>query len=366
MSPFFLVVSTLLYIQSYASQICERRTRLLARASSSECDLYVVSGQDNLFENYAFSDFRNLSNYSINWPSSITAEEDQGGENITSAYFAHPPFSDHWEIRRGIRNAESDVPMIYSAQNVYISQDPSSDGSQTYLTLRTTRLQDFQSVVQLVSRPDNLLHASMRTRMKIISDGKDGDNVAGGAVVGFFTYESDTQESDIEVLTKHPSDIVELSTQPASSTTPGADASVTIPNGKDWTEWVEYRMDWFAGRNIWYLDEEMMLNSTDSVPTEPSQLMLNLWSNGQSFSGRMRPGREVYVAVQWIEIAYNVSNQGQSLNQTDGLTQCLVDSVETKGIPEVIQNSSVTQSAVSTALKMFGTIVLVLIAWYCT
>ncbi|KAL6242533.1 hypothetical protein RBB50_010673 [Rhinocladiella similis] len=364
MFSFLVAVFTLLYIQSQASQIPERRSHIFPRASPSKCDLYVVSGQDTKFENYAFTDFRSLSNYSINQPPSITAEENLGEENVTSPYFAQPPFSDQWEIRRGIRNAESDVPMIYSARNAYISKDSGSGGSQTYLTLRTTRLQDFQSVVQLVNNP-NILHASMRTRMKILPDGKDGHNVARGAVVGFFTYEADTQESDIEVLTKDPLDKVQLSTQPASKTTPGAGANVKIPNGKKWTDWVDYRLDWFAGKNIWYLDGQNMFNTTDSVPTEPSHLMFNLWSNGQSFSGKMRVGREVYVAVQWIEIAYNLNGQAQSSNQTNGLTQCSVDSVDSKGVPKVIQTSSAKRSAVSRVLNVFNSMVFVLIVWCC-
>ncbi|KIW12670.1 hypothetical protein PV08_09948 [Exophiala spinifera] len=358
----------LLSLQSRASQLPERRSPLFPRASSpssSKCDLYVVSGQDTTkFEHYTFSDFRALSNYSINEPPSVTAEEDQGQENITSPYFAQPPFSDQWEIRRGIRNAESTVPMIYSASNVYITKDPGSGGSETYLTLRTTRLQDFQSVVQLVSVPD-LLHASMRTRMKILPDGKDGKNVARGAVVGFFTYESDTQESDIEILTRDPLDTVQLTNQPASSTTPGASFDSTIPHGKHWTDWTEYRIDWFPGRTLWYLDGKMVFNTTDSVPTDPSNLMFNLWSNGQSFSGTMRVGREVYVAVQWIEMAYNLNGQGQSSNQTDGKTQCSVDSVHTKGVPEVIKSSSAKHRAVSRLLDTINSVLFVLIACYC-
>ncbi|KIW37704.1 uncharacterized protein PV06_10336 [Exophiala oligosperma] len=363
MLSFFVVVFTLLHIQSHASRLPERRSHLYPRAPSSNCDVYVVSGQDTKFENYAFTDFRSLSNYSISEPPSVTDADNQGEENITSPYFAQPPFSDQWTIRRGIRNAESDVPMIYSASNAYISKDP-SDSSQTYLTLRTTRVQDFQSVVQLVSNP-KLLHASMRTRMKILPDGKDRDGVAKGAVVGFFTYEADTQETDIEILTQDPSTTVELSTQPASSDTPGADASVKIPNGKKWTDWVDYRLDWFAGKNVWYMDGEMMYNTTKSVPTVPSNLMFNLWSNGQSFSGKMRVGREVYVAVQWIEIAYNLDGQGQSSNGTSGQTQCSVDSGKTKGSPEVIKNSSAKRSAVSRVLKIANSIVFALIAWYC-
>ena len=354
MWSFLVTASTLLYVQSHASQLPE------------SCGQYVVSGQDNPFNNYSFSDFRGLSNFSINAPPSIAAGEPQGEENITSAYFAQPPFSDHWEIRRGIRNAESEVPMVYSAQNVYISRDPDSNSSETYLTLRTTRLQDFQSVVQLVSQLSDLLHGSMRIRMKILPDGKDGDNVARGAVVGFFTYASDTQESDIEVLTKDPDNIVQLTTQPASPDTPGEGADVKIPNGKQWTDWVEYRLDWFAGRNIWYLDDQMMLSTDKSVPTEPSPLMLNLWSNGQSFSGRMSLDREVYVAVQWIEMVYNVSSQSQSVTQADGLVQCSVDVVQTKGIPEVIQKSGAIRHASGKVLDMSTTIttVLVLITWY--
>ncbi|RVX74743.1 hypothetical protein B0A52_01020 [Exophiala mesophila] len=328
----------------------------LASRSDSNCDLYIVSGHDtDPFENHRFWDFRDLGDYVTSEPPSITPDQDEGMENVTSHYFSQPAFSDAWKIRNGIRNPESEVPMIYSAQNAYLSTDPDSGGTQTYLTLRTTRLQDFQSVVQLASRDENVLYASMRARMKIIPDDMDNGNVATGAVLGFFTYASDTQESDIEILTRDPTDTVSFANQPASPTTPGVSRKFQIPGGKNWTEWVDYRLDWLEGRSFWYMDDELLFQTTNSTPTEPSQLMLNLWSNGQSFSGRMRLNREVYVGVQWIETVFNLGNVP---DESNGQTRCSVDSVATKGVPELIQSSDVSPLAVSTAVRALGIAVL--------
>lgn len=235
--------------------------------------------------------------------------------------------------------------MTYSARNAYIVRDNSSDGAQTYLGLRTTRLQEFQSMVQFESQWDNILHGSMRIRMKVLTEADD--SVARGAVFGWFTYASDTQESDIEILTRDPRNMVDLTNQPASSSTPGAKSSSSLPNGKNWTEWTDYRLDWFPGVSVWYFDEHMIFRSTNSVPTDPSQMMVNLWSNGGSFSGTVRVGREVHVAIQWMEMVFNVSASNGAVDQSKPQTNtlCTVDSVATKGVPEEITISDPTQGS---------------------
>lgn len=355
-----VVALAFIHLRTEASPVPDSPASLASRSDSSDCDLYIVSGHDtDPFENHRFWDFRDLGNYVTSSPPSITPDQDEGTENLTSEYFSQAAFSDAWEIRTGIRNPESEVPMIYSAQNAYLSRDPDWGGTQTYLTLRTRRLQDFQSVVQLASRDENVLYASIRARMKVMPDDRDSGNVANGAVLGLFTYASDTQESDIEILTRDPANMVSLTNQPASSTIEGATGKFQIPGGKNWTDWVDYRLDWLEGRSFWYMDDELVFQTTNSTPTEPSQLMLNLWSNGQTFSGRMRVNREVYVAVQWIETVYNLGNVS---SETDGQTRCSVDSVAIKGVPEVvIQSSGGSPLAASTVARALSIAVLSLI-----
>lgn len=70
----------------------------------------------------------------------------------------------------------------------------------TYLTLRTVRLDDFQSAAEVENEQKNLKHASMRMRARVVGD--------EGAVAGFFTFFDDDNESDIEILTDDPDAVI--------------------------------------------------------------------------------------------------------------------------------------------------------------
>lgn len=185
----------------------------------------------------------------------------------------------------------------------------------------------------------DLLHASMRIRMKVLTD--EEDEVAPGAVIGFFTYASDTQESDIEILTNNPTTRVKVTNQPASSTIPGAELNATYPNSTRWTEWVDYRLDWFDGSTVWYVGSDMVYSTSNSVPTVASPLVFNVWSNGGTFSGKMKVGTEVRVAVEWIEVAFNGSASGAGSQASDEqLVSCGVDSGSSKGTPVVLVSTA--------------------------
>jgi hypothetical protein len=43
------------------------------------------------------------------------------------------------------------------------------------------------------------------------------------------------------------------------------------------------------------------------VPNKPSMVILNLWSNGGLWSGNMTVGSSVFMGIEWIELAYNIS-----------------------------------------------------------
>ncbi|KAI1612149.1 concanavalin A-like lectin/glucanase domain-containing protein [Exophiala viscosa] len=337
---------------SCVSQHQHGHSHLEPRAAATDCSLYQVSGQSATpFENYRFLDFRSLSNYTASEPAEITTQQDSGEEAVTSPYFNSSTFEDVFQILSGVRNPDSNPPMIYSAQNAYISAAESADGSDTYLTVRTSRNKDFQSVAQMRS-VESVLHASMRICMKVLED--SNDTVAAGAVVGFFTYKSDTQETDIEILTKRSHHQFQVTNQP-STTEPAGTSNVSLATGKNWTDWAEYRVDWLQGQTIWYIDDVLGYQTTNSVPTEASALMLNLWSNGGSFSGNMSVGAQVRIAVQYIEMVYNTTDDATSGGTA---TRCNVDGVETKGEPQVVQTSAaVVTTCIASSTFFFGLVV---------
>ena len=77
----------------------------------------------------------------------------------------------------------------------------------TYLALRTVRLEDFQSSAEVENEQKNLMHASLRVKARVVGD--------KGAVAGFFTFYNDNNESDIEILTDDPVDMIRCVLHPS-------------------------------------------------------------------------------------------------------------------------------------------------------
>lgn len=169
---------------------------------------------------------------------------------------------------------------------------------------------------------------------------------APGAVLGFFTWESDTQESDIEILTSDPITNIRFSNQPdydskTDSAVPGASTDTLLPNGAVWTDWHDYRLDWYDGVSRWYVDGNLVLEKTLNVPTKPSGLILNLWSDGGEWSGNMSVGAEVIAGFEWIEMAFNISGKltgPQKRHQSECNIGCNIDGVQDIGFPVVSFN----------------------------
>lgn len=88
---------------------------------------------------------------------------------------------------------------------------------------------------------------------------------------------------------------------------PGASSKVDMPAFAYWTDWHDYRLDWSATHSRWFLDGELMLEKTYSVPQTPMTLILNLWSDSGSWSGQMAVGDTVELGVQWVDMVFNTS-----------------------------------------------------------
>ena len=171
------------------------------------------------------------------------------------------------------------------------------------------------------------------------------------------------QEADIEILTSNPRNAVLFTNQPSyqhDKTIPKATQNKTLPGKKDWTKWHVYRMDWLLNTTTWYVNNEMVAENSLQVPRDPSRLILNMWSDGGSWTGNMTLYDEAYLQIQWIEIAYNTSGPfgGAGKTAKRGFTGwnrllrkskhplgcdivCGVDEqVNITGTPQVLYNSS--------------------------
>lgn len=251
-----------------------------------------------------------------------------------------------------------------------LESDRESQGGPSYITLRTVRLPDFQSTSEVESSQKNILYASLRFHARVVG--------SPGATAGMFTFFDDHNESDIEVLTHDPSTNVRYSNQPDvgrdGNTIPDASQDVTLPNGFQWTDWNDHRLDWTPGQSAWYINDIIIANSTYNVPTKPSDLILNMWSDGGVWSGSMKVDGKAYLQIQWIEMVFNTSGPVTGPPSTttpkrwlgpiskplekrkgDGCKNlCTVDGVKTVGFPERNGKSAASEAAPGPTVTVAG------------
>jgi hypothetical protein len=119
-----------------------------------------------------------------------------------------------------------------------------------------------------------MLHASIRAYARVRGD--------SGAVAGMFTYLNDTNESDIEMLTKDPASQIHYTNQPgtANNGVPAVSsgATVQLPNGGVQSDWTVHRLDWLPNLSAWYANDTLLANTTLNVPQLASNLIFNMVS----------------------------------------------------------------------------------------
>ncbi|KAF2790207.1 glycoside hydrolase family 16 protein [Melanomma pulvis-pyrius CBS 109.77] len=331
--------------------------------NNKDCGCYVVSsGADSntpeYFQYYRFYDFRNLAEGPGQYtkaPPLINNTQNAGEESVWDADVLN---SDAWNVDWGIQNwskpstEDFPIPMVNSPANVYLLQNDDANNAFTYLTLRTSRLDDFQSAGEIENEQKNLMHCSMRMYGRVSG--------SKGAVAGFFTFYDDDNESDIEILTNDATDVIRYTNQP-SVDKEGNEvqvASVAPTKLPRWDDWQTHRIDWLPKNSYWFLDGNQVAANTYSVPRIPSYLVMNMWSDGGTWSGNMSVGDSAEFHIQWIELIFNTSGpvEGPGGSRNDKRSMdllekrkakgcevvCKVDGVKQIGTPEVV---SVNKSA---------------------
>jgi len=283
-----------------------------ATVQAADCDCYLTDGSSSTYyKDYGFWDFRSLSQYS-GVPELIDTFDGNSNAGFTSNYFSqNSTFQNFWAPQKWSNNGE--ILRTNSFNNLYIA--PNSDGgSDTMLQMRTARGSDFQSTAAFQSK-SLIDHASMRMYSRTHGD--------PGACTAIFTYLgaenlTDVQEADIEFLTKDPENKVHYTNQPAhygnGTLVRGAGHNTTMPDGKKWTDWLLHRMDWTPGMTTWSLDGKQMRAQSFQAPVDPSRIVLNAWSDGDTWTGNMTVGGRAFQDIQWIEIAYNLADEGSCTN----------------------------------------------------
>lgn len=338
----FLLSSSLafLYCIYYSGTAAASPNNLLQDPSndnSRACNCYVTSGPSlGYFQYHRFWDFQSIPSDGADDftlpPPLLNNTADLVHALPTSAYLSTSDFVRDWSAKTWFVDANrgASLSRFNSAQNIYISRNttsPSSDPSDTgptYLTLRATRFGDNMSTAELESNQKNLFHSSIRARMRIIphsllgktASSPSNDGISAGAVAGLFISTPFSgaiiSESDTEILTRDLPDQIHYSNQPdydtrTDSPIPGASNQIALPDSKKFTSWLDHRIDWHEGVSRWYIDDQLVRQSTVNVRQHPAGMVLSLWGNGGLWSGEMKDGGEVVLGVQWVQLVFNTS-----------------------------------------------------------
>lgn len=350
--------------------------------TDDKCHCYKTNTTStNYFRQHKFFDFRNLQQYA-GTPNPIPTWEGNAAAPPTSSYFNSSLWKDNWGIQSWnnteLMNSnisdlnDATVPMVNSFNNIYIerSSDPNANG-KTYMVMRTVRHSSggpsqpsgsgsgFQSSAEFESRLTSYQFLSLRMLARTRG--------SPGAVTAMFTYrpppqpqqQALVQEADLEIRTLDPPNYVQYTNQPswnATSDINEATKNVSMPNGKKWSDWAIYRMDWTPGRSTWFVNGIEVSRISFQAPRDPSQVMFNVWSDGGSWSGVMGQGGKAEMQVQWIEMVYNSTDgagpvTGPVVDKKGCANICSIDETTKLGTPVLISNPNGRLFPLRSALK---------------
>lgn len=185
---------------------------------------------------------------------------------------------------------------------------------------------------------DDILFGSFRASYAV--------NGGAGACAGFFSYYNDTNENDVEILTKDGDDEVVFTNQAINTT--DSTVTVTLPDNALTTSTQTYRFDWTSESVKYFVNDHFMTNITNNPSEEPSYIYLNSWSNGDTFTGGP-PTTDMDMTISSIVLFFNTSDAATAASfdsacQASGST-C---TVETTSIDYSSSTAASTSSAAST------------------
>ncbi|KND87964.1 hypothetical protein TOPH_07392 [Tolypocladium ophioglossoides CBS 100239] len=313
--------SASLFAAAGVARIVSGASNVVQPVNDTNCDCFLTNGTEPAYyTKHMFFDFRSLSQYA-GVPNTVTNETWTSVGQPSSDYFSSKKWTDVWDLQswsnskghsQGL-SGDATVLMVNSANNVYIERNGDEDAtSDTFITMRTKRLQAFQTAAEFQAHDSNYQFLSLRMLARTVGD--------AGAVSGIFTYRSaetlaDIQEADIEILTRGPRNKVQYTNQPSytehgdEGDNPKATRNATMPRGLEWTDWAVYRLDWTPKRSLWYVDGGEVASIEFQVPRDASGINFNSWSDGGNWSGNMSVGGEAKLQIQWIEMVYNTTDK---------------------------------------------------------
>ncbi|KAL7929490.1 glycoside hydrolase family 16 protein [Trichoderma chlorosporum] len=212
----------------------------------------------------------------------------------------------------GVDNVYSATGDDGNADGAESTGSSSSGGDGVELVVGSTLVDDAIPVAELDSARVDLFYGSYRAGMKLTA--------VNGTCAAFFWYFNDTQEIDMEFLSRefdpekkiYP---VNLVIQSEASQQAGYDASKTgtfkvVNLTFDPTiGFHEYRFDYLPSRVLFYADSQLLaeMNGT-SVPSGPGHIILQHWSNGNPLWSGGPPTEDAVITVSYVKAYFNSSD----------------------------------------------------------
>ncbi|OQO14490.1 hypothetical protein B0A48_01368 [Cryoendolithus antarcticus] len=198
------------------------------------------------------------------------------------------------------------------------------------LVVRKDLVDGMVTGAELATSRTDILYGTFRVGMKVTG--------INGTCSAFFWYRNDTQEIDVEYLSKNTS-IVNTILQSGAAAAQGFDAAGTSTYQKYDAglslsdEYHEYRYDWLPDRVDFYLDGLKISTYTENVPDAPGHLLLSHWSNGNVGWSMGPPAEDAVSTISYVKAYFNVSGGDEVDVCSSGTAVCQIP--EQSGQPDL-------------------------------
>ncbi|KAI9835672.1 MAG: hypothetical protein M1837_003673 [Sclerophora amabilis] len=234
------------------------------------------------------------------------------GDYFTSSYSLDfnanaPEFADHWIVQSYSTPAsgpDAPLPRKNNPENINIEDGNLVLKQSAYSAADKAAGRPVQ-IAEMESTEPDFFHGSFRITSKLEIDGGAAEK---GSCAGWFFFRDDNRELDIEALTWEDPFKIHYTSQPsriAGRPIPGATKGqqLSVP----WSAYAEHRFDWLPGKVSFFENSELNFETTVNVPEVGGPMLMNLWSNGNSWSGTPSTS-DVYWRVQSIVMYYNTTS----------------------------------------------------------
>ncbi|KAK3997332.1 beta-glucanase [Cladorrhinum sp. PSN332] len=207
---------------------------------------------------------------------------------------------------------------MFAVENVVVSpttgqpkEDEEDEEAGLRLVVRSEPIENMIPVAEIDTHRLDMFWGTFRASMKM-TDQK-------GTCAAFFWYFNDTQEIDMEFLSKdfnasNSSYPVNLVLQSRDAVMAGFDAAKTSNFVKAYLpfdptkDFHEYRIDYLPGRVFFYVDGVVLSEMVgNAVPSSPGHLILQHWSNGNKLWSGGPPAEDAALTVKYVKAYFNSS-----------------------------------------------------------